>query len=239
MPELPLYQRFYYRLLGAVYGFTYWTTHHKFLGFRISLLVKLLGFVPVMISWRQNLKGQVLGLALLFGAWVLWVYWRAKRAGYKRFVAGKTAVSPTDNLIPLPPNQKIPVKASGVFGVSDREEQVLMRPAKYWRVPLGDHTVMVQPEPGRFLYQFFSADTLQNIQRGWLMHGMTPHSVLAVTFFSSWGTEPLSLRTLYQGGDDDSQNKRLRTIYLCFDDADDERAVRHTIVFDAREKRKA
>ena len=248
MHDIPLHKRFYYRWLGLVYGFTYWTSHQTFI-FRLSAWVKLLAFVPLIIVWRQNRSASVLGLALLLGLWVLWLYWRARRVGYKRFVAGNTpalraegevevAITPTINLTPIPPNQRVPLKASGIFGVANREEQILLRPGEYWQVPLGDHTVMVQPEPGRFLYQFFNADNLQNLQTGWLICGIRPLPVLAVTFFSAWGNDQLSLRELYQGAGGGNRESKHRTIYLYFDNEADETAVRHTILYDAREKRK-
>ncbi len=238
MHHFPFHKRLYYRWLGLVYGFTYWTSHHVFI-FRLSTWVKLLAFGPLMIVWRQNRSVPVLGLALLLGLWVLWLYWRARRVGYKRFVVGDTAVTSTTDLTPITPNQHVPLKASGIFGVSDREEQILMRPAEYWRVPLGEHTVMVQPEPGRFLYQFFNATNLQNLQTGWLICGLVPRSVLAVTFYSAWGNNPLSLRELYQGTDDENRESKRRTIYLHFANEGDETAVRDTILHAAREKRKA
>ena len=236
MHKFPLHKRFYYRWLGLLYGFTHWTSHHTFI-LRLSTWVKLLAFGPLFIVWRQNRSTLVLGLALLPGLWVLWLYWRARRVGYKKFVVGETAVTPTPNLNPVTPNQRIALKASGVFGVSDREEQILMKPAEYWRVPLGEHTVMVQPVSGRFLYQFFNAANLQNLQTGWLICGLTPKSVLAVTFFSAWGNDPISLRELYQGIDENRESKR-RTIYLHFENEADETAVRDTILHAAREKRK-
>ncbi|MEJ2747282.1 MAG: hypothetical protein P8183_05145 [Anaerolineae bacterium] len=237
MHNFPLPKRLYYRWLGLVYGFTYWTRQHSFV-FRFSTWVKLLAFGPLVIFWRQNRSAPILGLALLLGLWVLWLYWRARRVGYKRFVAKGTAVSPTLDLTPIPPNQHIPLKASGIFGVAEREEQVLLKPAEYWQVPLGDHTVMVQQEPGRFLYQFFKSTNLQNLQTGWLICGLTPLPVLAVTFFSVWGQEQLSLRDLYQAMDDENRETKQRTIYLYFDNEADETAVRHTILYDARKKRK-
>lgn len=235
MHHLPIAKRIHYRIQGFIFGFTYWTQHHRLI-IRFSTLVKLLAFVPLVLVWRQNKNAAILTLALLFGIWVSWLYWRARRLGYKTFVASESLLHSRDTLEPLPPDQRVRLKASGIFGVSDREEQVLMQPAEYWRVPLGDHTVMVQPEPDRFLYQFFNADKLQHLQPGWLICGLTPQEVLAVTFYSDWGKETLSLRDLYQGSDENNQDKKLRTIYLAFDDKEDERAVWYTIASTARVK---
>jgi hypothetical protein len=238
MHNFPFHKRLYYGWLGLIYGFTYWTNHHMFI-FRLSTWVKLLAFVPLIVVWRQNRSAPVLGLALLLGLWMIWLYWRARRVGYKKFVAGETAVIPTANLTPAQPNQHIPLKASGIFGVANREEQILLQPAEYWQVPLGEHTVMVQPEPDRFLYQFFNAANLQNLQTGWLVCGLKPLPVLAVTFFSAWGSDQLSLRELYQGTDGENRESKRRTIYLHFENEVDKQAVWHTIVSDARERRKA
>lgn len=238
MHNFPFYKRLYYHGLGLVYGFARWTGRHTFI-FRLSTWVKLLAFVPLIIAWRQNRSAPVMVLALLLGLGVLWLYWRAWRVGYKKFVAGETAVAPTTTLTPIIPDRRVPLKASGIFGVANREEQILLKPAEYWQVPLGDHTIMAQLEPGRFLYQFFNASNLQNLQTGWLICGLNPLPVLAVTFYSVWGQEQLSLRELYQGTENENRESKLRTIYLHFDNGADETAVRHTILHDAREKRKA
>ena len=232
-PHFTVHRRLYYRLLGLVYGFAHWTRGHRFFGLRWSNLVGLATFIPLILAWRQNRPGAVLALAFLPTLLVWWGYWRARRVGYKKFVPGKTAVPPNDDLPPLPPDQRVALKASGIFGVADREEQLFMCPAEYWRVPLGDHTVMVQPEKGRFLYQFFNADNLQAVEWGWLLHGVRPQKVLAITFFSAWGKDPLSLRELYQSAEEANRETRQRVIYLCFDDDDDERTVWRTIM-DAR-----
>lgn len=196
-----------------------------------------LAFAPLVLLWRQNRGPLALGLAALFGVWVIWLYWRAQRVGYKKFVGGETAVTST-NLSPIPPNQRIPLRASGIFGVGNREAQILLQPAEYWQVPLGDHTVMAQPEPGRFVYQFFNNSSLQNLQTGWLIHGITPLPVLAVTFFSAWGNDQMSLRELYQGTENEARESKRRTVYLHFENEGDETAVRDTILHAAREKRK-
>lgn len=237
MHKFPFHKRIYYRWLGVVYGFTHWTSQRVFI-FRLSTWVMALAFVPLALLWRQNRGAPVLAAAALFGLWVMWLYWRARRVGYKKFVVGETAVTPTPDLVPVTPNQRVTLKASGIFGVSDREEQILMKPAEYWRVPLGEHTVMVQPEPGRFLYQFFNATNLQNLQTGWLVCGLVPKPVLAVTFYSAWGNDPLSLRELYQGIDEGNRESKRRTVYLHFENEGDETAVRDTILHAAREKRK-
>ena len=240
MHTFPIHKRIYYRAVSFVYGFTYWTNRHRLLGFRFSTMVKALAFGPLLLAWRQNRSVPVLGMALLLGVWVLWLYWRAKRVGHKKFVVEemRNPVEEARTEI-IEENRHIALKASGVFGVSDREERILLCPAEYWRVPMGEHTIMAQREQGGFVYQFFSAATLQNVQKGWLLHGLMPKRVTAVTFLSSWGAEPLSIRSLYQGSDETNQNTKSRTIYLCFEDKNDEQIVWRTIVSDVSEKQKS
>ena len=68
-------------------------------------------------------------------------------------------------------NHKVALRATGVFSVKDWEEFMLGRPADYWRVPMGDHAVMVQYSPGRFLYQFIRLGAIEAIEAGSLFHG--------------------------------------------------------------------
>jgi len=63
------------------------------------------------------------------------------------------------------------MRATGLFGTAHWETKLLLRPATYWQVPLGEHVVMVEYEQGKFVYQFFSATGLQNIQQGVLLNG--------------------------------------------------------------------
>ncbi|HEX6384117.1 MAG TPA: hypothetical protein VF177_05555 [Anaerolineae bacterium] len=240
MHELSFPKKAYFGYLGRVYVFAYLTTRRRFLGIRLSTLITWLTTGLVIVAWLLDWGSIAVVITLVLAIWVRWIYWRARRAGYSRFVPDETAVIPTAELSPLPANQRVHLRATGTFCLSDREEYVLLRPAEYWQVPLGEHIVMVQSGPERFLYQFFNASTLQEVQRGWLVFGSRPLNTLAVTFLGKWGPSYSEYgKAFYVGGGGENSNANLKksTIYFTFPDGANQDAVWHTIVSDARQAR--
>lgn len=237
MDSIPLSKRFYYAYQGALYAFTRWTTSHRLLGMRFRTLVMLASLALIVAAWVQRWSGWALGLTLALFIYLLFVYWRAGRAGYFRFVPDKTSTLPTGNLNRLPPNEHVPVLVTGVVSVQSRAASVLLHPAEYWQVPLGDHIVMVQQGPDRFLYQFFDGESLQQVRHGWLIYGLRPHPALEVAFLTAWGPE-FNTPTFYLFGNSDNRTERKRrALYFSFEDAQTERIVWHNIIGDARRVR--
>ena len=117
-------------------------------------------------------------------------WWRAGEA--------ETAVPPPNTTSTLAPHEKVQVRASGRYAVTDKSETLLLiKPAHYWHVPLGDHIVMVEHQPQNFLYQFFNAKTLQKVESGWILFGKTPLSTLAITFLENWGPDHSNNALMY------------------------------------------
>lgn len=239
MQNLSFLKKAYLGYLGRVYAFAYHTTQRGLLGIKVSTLLKWASIGLVIAAWVLDWGGLALGITLFFAVWLRWLYWRAARAGYSKFIADETAVIPTAQLDPLPANRRVQLWATGTFCLSDREEYVLLRPAEYWQVPLGEHIVMVQSGQEHFLYQFFNAGTLQEVQRGWLVFGSRPLETLAVTFLGRWGPSSTDYgRAFYVGSNDNSDaNLKKNTVYFTFQDGREQDAVWHTIVSDARQAR--
>jgi len=221
--------RRYYDYLGRLYRFAYLTDRRALLGIRLSRLAQLAALLPLAAAWVGKWPALPLALALLLFAWVQFGYWRARRAGYHAFVADKKAAPPPERLPPLPDNQQAPALATGLFAVNQQEEAALLRPAHYWRTPLGDHGVMVAQAPGRYRYQFFDGAGLQAVTCGWLIHGSHPRRALAVTFLTTWGQESAGLSQFLSTSQVAESHGRKRTIYLAFDDPHMEQAVWRTL----------
>jgi hypothetical protein len=126
------------------------------------------------------------------------------------------------------------VQATGLFGVQDRENFVLLQPAHYWQAPLGDHVVMVEHMPKSYVYQFFDAASLQQVQEGWLIFGRELPEVLAVSFRTKWAPQSNELEIRYYGQGEAGPEAPIRTIYFSFGSEADKQAVWHNIVYDAR-----
>ena len=241
MKELSGVKQVIYAGLGIIFYGTYVTNHRLFLGLSWGWYIRRLLFVPVLwaLLARQELWVWVL---LSVAVLVNLLYWYAARLGYSRFVAGDEGVPilgdvDGDGKRPLAANEKITIKATGLFSVRDWESFVLLKPAQYWQVPLGDHVVMVEDAPKSFLYQFFDAANLQRVQQGWLIFGRELLPVLAVTFRTKWAPQFVKFEVRFYDQNEAEPEAPLRTIYFSFANEQDKEIVRRNIVQDARRVR--
>lgn len=175
-------------LLGRLYAFLYWSQQHSLLG--LSLRAWLIA-LPLVLATAGMVRSwplpAVLALAAL--APILFVlYTVARRDGYKWFVPAATLALNDEYSAPRD-EQHIPLQATGIFSLHDREDYVLARPAEYWRVPLGQHVFMVQERAGRFLYQIIHPEHVQRVEPGYLHYGKSPRKALALHFLVSWGPQ--------------------------------------------------
>lgn len=239
MQNLSFLRRLYYGYLSYIYQSTYWTSRYQFLGLSFNTLIRLLSLALVAVSLFNEWSNMARLLALLLAVWINFSYWHARRAGYKKFLANETAVMPGDNVAALPRDHHIKMRASGVFTVREREEHVLLQPAEYWQVPAGEHVVMVEELPGRYLYQFFNARSLQEIKQGWLLFGIHPQETLSITFLAAPPSSPDYGRVYYAFLHDEKPPPaaKKQTIYLTFDEREVQQKVWHNIVDDARRAR--
>ncbi len=233
--QSPLRQA-YYTYLGRLYAFAYGAGNRTYLGMTVRGWLTLAGLVLLAVAWVQRWPTWILILIVLAVAWVFVSFWLARRANYNRFVPDNNDLMATDELATLPPNERVAAQATGSFSVSGYGSNVLFRPAEYWQVPLGDHIVMVEERPKKFLYQFFSAATLQSVTSGWLLFGNEPREALAITFLSRWGPEYTKFQA-YDDGEESTTPSKTVTIFLTFGSERDRDMVWQTIVSDARRVR--
>lgn len=206
------------RLLGMLYGVLHATVRHTFVGATIKgWLINLPLFVAVfMLLLRQPIAWVI---TIVIAALMLrLLYWKARRDGYVRFVA-QTENLPEDNGPAVADNQKVATKATGIFSVKDWEEYVLARPAEYWRVPVGDHAIMVQRSPGQFLYQFVRLGSIEAIEAGLLCYGRRPQRALAITYQTNWGPESEDPNFMfYAPSDEKDPTRKERKMFLAFEE---------------------
>ena len=216
--------------LSRFYFYTYWSTLRQVLGMPLSRWVKGAPLLLTAVFFIRNWPLPLLILLAVLSLLIQLVYRHAKRRSYKSFVADP--VPPPAPVPPLPANQRVKLWATGTFSLNDREATVLLAPAEYWFVPLGEHIIMVEQVPKRYLYQFFNADTIQKVEIGWLAFGSTPKRSLAITFALIWGPEFADYGTLYVVPDEQKEPPpRTRTVYFSFVDEGDLTAVFSTIQY--------
>lgn len=214
-------------LVSRLFTFLYWSRRHRLLGFSIRTWLVIM---PIILAFAGLLRGwprpAILALSILSGLlFALNLF--AARSGYKRFVPDDSMA--LDDEYEAPRNEhRIPLHATGVFSVHNREDYVLARPAEYWRVPLGQHVFMVQEAPGRFLYQIINPEDVESVQPGYLLYGREPQKALALNFLATWGPQFAYQPSYGYAGQEEEPPAVVgvaRTVYLTFEsDAD-----RHTV----------
>ncbi|NKQ35823.1 MAG: hypothetical protein HF973_09435 [Chloroflexi bacterium] len=232
MHDISGVRRIYYGYLGRALALTYITQRRTFLGLSWAGWLKLFTLALFLAAWLLRWPRGIVLAALALAVWVWFSYWRARHMEFNKFVADETAAAPDDSpLSPLNPNHKVPLYASGVFAVKDRESFVLLRPAEFWYVPLGDHVIMVEQFTKSYLYQFFDARTLLQVQAGWLLFGKRPLHTLKLTFLEQWGEagEEVRAHTLENKTPAEKEKLPQRTVYLTFDTHERLNLVWHTI----------
>lgn len=231
----------YFSFLGRLYAFAYFSQRRTFLGIPHSSWLRFFIFALIIVSLILQ-WGWIIPISLfLLWLYIGFLYRRAKKEGYNKFVANETAVPPPETTETLNENEKIVVRASGRYAVTTKADTVLLqKPSQYWHVPLGEHIVMVEYRPKNFLYQFFNARTLQTVESGWILFGKEPLPTLAITFLEVWGPEHNNNALAYYvggGANDNLTRLKPRTVYFSFDDLDEQNKVWATLIKDARKVR--
>lgn len=240
MHALSPIRRVYFGYLSRMYAFYYAVDNRAVLGIRARTWLRWVPILLLLIGWVRAWPPGVLVLLAALIVWTNYSLWRARRDNYNRFVPDEGILPATEELLnPLPPNTKLAVRVTGPFSVTDREAMLLLRPGTYWHVPLGDHIVMAEERPNKYLYQFFGAASLQDIQQGWLLFGPHPGRTLAVTFLARWGPEYARYGRLYEDGKADASPAKRVTVYLTAPDAEAHTILWQTIVSEARHARNA
>jgi hypothetical protein len=214
------------RLLSQLYAFMYWSKRNSFLGFALSAWIRVLPVGLFLVGLVQEWPVIVNGLWVALFVVLVLLYAAGRRAGYKRFIPEPHMALDDDFAVPQH-EQRVPLRATGLFSVQDREEYVLERPGAYWRVPLGQHVFMVEEGPGRFLYQIIDPRHVKIVEPGYLLFGRHPQKALALRFTVSWGpqfaTEPVYYYT--PEPDDAEVDGEMRTVFFTFDHDADRYAV--------------
>lgn len=233
MADLTSFELFKIRLIGVLYALAYFTAHRGFLGARLSTWIKWMPVVFTLAAWFGRWPVYWVAIGVVWFVVVQFFYWRVKKQGYIRFMALDEPPRQEGETV-LVDNKKVKTLATGTFSVSSHEAYVLQKPAEYWRVPIGDHAIMVQHMPGKYLYQFVQAGALQSVAAGYLIFGRRPQEALAITFLTTWGPE-FGQHTPKQlmAGANHTPAKLERTIYLTIPDAADRHLVRRNLLRDA------
>lgn len=213
-------------LLSRILALLYWMRRQNFLGLALRtwliLLFAALFLLGFARRWHPLLTLGWLALALV----LVVAHALASRVGYKRFVSAPEMSLDEEFAAPRP-EHRVPLRATGIFSVSEYERYVVEQPAEYWHVPLGHHVFMVRRDHGRYLYQIVEPENIRQVQPGYLIFGREPQKALALHFRVSWGPDYARKPRFYDHGEaePDPAPFEERTIYFTFDHDADRYAV--------------
>lgn len=235
MEHLSLAGTAWTKVIGSAYAVAYFTVRHQFLGVSLGSWLRFLLLGALVFGFLRSWPVLWLVVLAIVTVIVFVLYWRARREGYIHFLLGREATPSRDAQMPAD-NEKIRVWATGHFSVTGKESYLLQRPAAYWRVPLGDHAIMVEQEGGGYLYQFIQPGALEEVTPGLLLFGTRPHKALAVSFLTTWGPEFEEANfAFFTPSKNSSKAKFKRTVFLTFSSEMEQQAVWLNLLRDARQ----
>lgn len=215
-------------IIGRLYGFAFVADLTYFLGYRRSVWYRAavsLFFLYALLNIHIPLM-IISGLLLVF---TFWVFWLAKRSGYVTFIA-KTDVALAPPEETLVKDQRVAVRATGLFSVVNRERYLVQKSADFWRVGVGDHILMVSNGPNSYLYQFIKPQEILQMSAGTLYFGPQGELAIEVVFRTDWApsvdTDDIAY---YVGSGYGGRPLPKRTVYITCDSPDDLRLVWHSL----------
>lgn len=221
-------------LLSRLYAFMHWSNTRRFLAFSASTWLRALPFVLFFFGFFRGWPLSLTFFWLLLGVALVIVYLWGRRIGYKRFVPD-TSLALNETMSLLDQDERVPVRATGVFSLKEEEDYVLEHDARYWRVPFGDHVVMVEYQPGRYAYQIIEQENVHKVQPGYFLFGRRPKKALALRFTVTWGPD-FAEEEAYDASPsaNGTDPKEDRTIYFTFNDVADLQLVWRSLLHETK-----
>ena len=154
----------------------------------ILALVAWRGWLPVDPRWDLWVSGAALGAAILFAGIIV----AARR---RNFIAFHLHPDPPGEPVPLTPGDKLPVHASGRFGVENRYRPFTWLQGFYRTFATREHAIICLVPSSRFLllgrwpetetgmwYIFVQPDTIHRVRFGEVRFGRTSAPGVAIDY---------------------------------------------------------
>jgi hypothetical protein len=235
MQELrSLVTRAYHSTLAFTLALAYRSNHQTFLGITLARWIKTVTLVPILVTLVQGYGIFATVLAVSLFLWVRIVYWRARLNGYIQFVPDSGGVDTGDQPPPLAADQRVRSWATGTFRVNGEGEYLMLRPAEYWQVPLGDHIIMARVGKDRFKYRILEPESVRELRLGSLLFSTRLRHSLAVTFIELQMDDPSAQFVFTATSRRDMAPGREQTMYLTFENELHQRTVWHNLTRNMR-----
>jgi len=182
-------------LWGGLLRLGYRLWHHRIGSWSLGYWLPLAGAVWLALAYHKATWPFALAFSAV--AFVLaGVMLVARQQGYLRFRRDESlAAHLPPGVAAIEPDEKVPIRASGLLEVKDARRYLVEAEADYATMETREHIVMARIPPSRmwlvarspeedegWWYTFIRPVCVQSIQTGWLHHGLRPRPALEIVY---------------------------------------------------------
>jgi hypothetical protein len=193
-------------VVGFILKVSYQLNRHRIGPLRLNLVPLLFALASGLIWWKMGgLPGKQATLIIALCLLLVLVTLLAKRQGFIVFREREGTLPPAPDLPELAPDEKVAVRATGLFEVRDRQRYLVEVTADFATMETKEHIVMGRMLDPRFLlgapkddagwwYIFFKPHTIREIEVGQVHFGLRSRPAIKLTYRTSEGkAEPVYL----------------------------------------------
>lgn len=180
-------------IVGFVLKASYQLSRHRLGPLRLNLVPLFFALVSGLIWRAGGLTGEQAILIIALCLVLVLVTLLAKRQGFIVFRRNKRALSPSPDHPELVPDEKVPVRATGLFEVRDRQRYLVEVTADFATMETREHIVMGRTLDPRFLvgapkddvgwwYIFFMPHMIKEIEAGEAHFGLRARPAIEIRY---------------------------------------------------------
>ena len=192
-------------VVGLILKASYQLNRHRLGPLRLNLVPLLLALASGLM-WRVGgLAGEQAALIIVLCLIIVLVTLWAKRQGFIVFRRGEGALSSSPDCPELAPDEKVAVRATGLFKVRDKQCYFVEITADFATMETREHIVMARMLDSRFLvgapkddvgwwYIFFKPHTIREVEVGQVHFGLRARPAIKLGYEADEGkVEPVYL----------------------------------------------
>jgi len=203
-------------IVGLVLKASYQVSRHRLGPLRLNLVPLVLALASGLIWKVGGLTGRQAALISALCLILVLVTLLAKRQGFIIFRKGGGELSPPPDRPELALDEKVAVRATGLFEVRDRQRYFVEATADFATMETREHIVMARMLDLRFLvgapkadvgwwYIFFKPHTIREIEVGEVLFGLRARPAIKLRY----STEEGKVEPVYLSFDDPPQMQRV------------------------------
>ena len=204
-------------IVGFILKASYQLNRHRLGPLRLNLVPLVFALASGLIWWKVgHLAGEQAALIIALCLILVLVSLLAKRQGFIIFRQGGRALSPSPDCPELAPDEKVAIRATGLFEVRGERHYFVEVTADFATMETREHIVMARMLDSRFLvgapkgdvgwwYIFFKPLMIREIEVGKVHFGLRARPAIRLRYRTSEG----KVEPVYLSFDDPLQMQRV------------------------------